>query len=74
MRIPVALASLYAARAALDVAILAAEQDAGIGEPQKEQGNCPFCGASEEQQENTSTLDGTQRRECKACRQRWEPV
>lgn len=74
MRIPVALASLYAARSALDVAILAAEQDAGIGEPQKAPGSCPNCGASDEQQENTSTLDGTQRRRCKACRHDWEPA
>lgn len=73
-RIPVSLAALYAARAALDTAILAVEQESGVGEPGVEPGSCPRCQADAEQQEVRDTMDGTRRRWCKVCHHEWEPM
>jgi hypothetical protein len=71
-RIPVSLASAYAARAAVEALILAMESELGVGE-QQEPGKCPHCGAPAEQQENRDTLAGTSERWCKVCRREWEP-
>ena len=73
MRMPVSLAALYAARAALDTAIMAAEQEAGVGEPDTAPGSCPKCGAPPELQENRDNLAGQELRWCQNCREEWEP-
>ena len=70
---PVLLAHLYAMRAHLDALILLAETDLGVAPTATaEPGGCPVCGASPEQVQDTSTLDGTKRSRCAACGEEWE--
>lgn len=67
----VMLAQLYALRAHVDAMILSVESDDGTL-PIAEPGSCPHCGASPEQIQDTSTLDGTRRSRCQQCGQEWE--
>lgn len=59
---------LVALRAQVD-ALLALEQMecAQQAEPLNQAETCPKCGATGETQVNTSTLDGTKRRQCLVC-------
>lgn len=70
MRVSPRLAQLYALRAQVDALIVAEEGETG---PPREPGSCPLCGAGSDQQEDKSTIDGTKRVYCRACRQWWEP-
>lgn len=70
---PVLLAHLYALRAHVEAVILLAETEAGVAPTAgAEPGSCPQCGASPEQVQDTSTLDGTKRRRCSNCGTEWE--
>lgn len=68
IRMTVKLAQLYALKAQVEAMILVEEAEA----PQiAELGSCPHCGASEDKVQDISTLDGTKRRYCNACRHEW---
>lgn len=69
----VLLAHLYALRAHVEAVILLAETEAGSASaPPREPGGCQDCGASPEQVQDTSTLDGTKRSRCSSCGAEWE--
>ncbi len=61
------LQQLYALRAMVDALVMAEEMGFGFGQT-PDPNACP-CGAPEEAQVVRDTLDGTQRRFCKVCKQ-----
>jgi hypothetical protein len=70
---PVLLAHLYALRSHVEAVILLGETELGVAPTATaEPGSCPQCGASADQVEDTSTLDGTKRSRCANCEAEWE--
>lgn len=62
------LYQLYALRAQVEALIVMAEAGQAPVNPATK---CPTCGATDEQIEDVSTIDGTKRRLCKSCRHEW---
>jgi transposase-like protein len=71
---PVLLAHLYALRSHIEAVILLGETELGVAPSSvgADPGSCPQCGASSDNVEDRSTLDGTKRDRCTKCGAEWE--